>query len=60
MYPEAHKEPEASDQLSHGAMDILMDSTDTHTTTEQVLLDTLEEVPLTSPEAHKVLASKLS
>merc|ERR1739842_72185 len=48
---EAHKDSEVSDQLNHGA-------TDTHTTMEPALLDTLEEVPHTSPEAHKVLASK--
>merc|ERR1712119_17805 len=55
---EAHKDSEVSDQLNHGVTDILMDSTDTHTTMEPELLDTLEEVPPTSPEAHKVLASK--
>ena len=57
---EAHKDSEVSDQLNHGVTDTHMDSTDTHTTMEPALLDTLEEVPLTSPEAHKVLASKLS
>jgi hypothetical protein len=55
---EAHKDSEVSDQLNHGVTDTPMDSTDTHTTTEPALLDTLEEVPPTSPEAHKVLASK--
>merc|ERR1712088_789745 len=57
---EAHKDSEVSDQLNHGVTDIPMDSTDTHTTMEQELLDTLEEVPPTSPESHKVSASKLS
>ena len=57
---EAHKDSEVSDQLNHGVTDTHMDSTDTHTTMEPALLDTLEEVPPTSPEAHKVSASKLS
>merc|ERR1739844_543876 len=57
---EAHQDSEVSDQLNHGATDTPMASTDIHTTMEPALLDTLEEVPHTSPEAHKVLASKLS
>merc|ERR1712119_54064 len=57
---EAHKDSEESDLLSHGVTDILMDSTDTHTLMDQELLDTQEQPLPTSPEAHKVLASKLS
>merc|ERR1712203_853079 len=57
---EAHKDSEESDLLNHGVMDILMDSTDTHTLMDQELLDTQEQPLPTSPEAHKVLASKLS
>merc|ERR1712218_267705 len=48
---EAHKDSEVSDQLNHGVTDILMD---------QALLDTQEQPPPMSPEAHKVSASKLS
>merc|ERR1712119_97921 len=57
---EAHKDSEVSDQLNHGVTDILMDSTDTHTLMDQEWLDTQEQPLPTSPEAHKVLASKLS
>ena len=57
---EAHKDSEVSDQLNHGVTDILMDSTDTHTLMDQALLDTQEQPPPMSPEAHKVSASKLS
>merc|ERR1712051_803611 len=57
---EAHKDSEVSDQLNHGVMDILMDSTDTHTLMDQELLDTQEQPLPTSPEAHKALESKLS
>merc|ERR1712226_1178744 len=51
---EAHKDSEVSDQLNHGVTDILMDSTDTHTLMDQALLDTQEQPPPMSPEAHKV------
>merc|ERR1711997_701750 len=57
---EAPKDSEVSDQLNHGVTDILMDSTDTHTLMDQALLDTQEQPPPMSPEAHKVSASKLS
>merc|ERR1719273_2095482 len=57
---EAHKDSEVSDQLNHGVTDIHMDSTDTHTLMDQVLLDTQEQPPPMLPEAHKVSASKLS
>merc|ERR1711936_679115 len=57
---EAHKDSEVSDQLNHGVTDIPMDSMDTHTLMDQALLDTQEQPPPMSPEAHKVLASKLS
>merc|ERR1712226_1086237 len=50
---EAHKDSEVSDQLNHGVTDILMDSTDTHTLMDQALLDTQEQPPPMSPEAHK-------
>merc|ERR1739844_505511 len=49
-----------SAQLNHGVTDILMDSTDTHTPMDQASLDTQEQPPPMSPEAHKVSASKLS
>merc|ERR1712088_1019066 len=57
---EAHKDSEESDLLNLGVTDILMDSTDTHTLMDQALLDTQEQPPPMSPEAHKVSASKLS
>merc|ERR1711936_1385417 len=57
---EAHKDSEVSDQPNHGVTDILMDSMDTHTLMDQALLDTQEQPPPMSLEAHKVSASKLS
>merc|ERR1719323_1966194 len=54
--PEAHKDSEARDPLSHT---MVMDSTDTvHTDTVQESLDTQEELHLLLPEAHKDLANK--
>ena len=54
---EAHKDSEESDLLNHGVMDILMDSTDTHTLMDQALLDTQELLLPTHTEAYKVLAA---
>ena len=54
--PEAHKDSEARDPLSHT---MVMDSTDTvHTDTVQESLDTQVQLPPTLPEAYKDLANK--
>merc|ERR1711902_322349 len=54
--PEAHKDSEARDPLSHTTD---MDSTDTdHTDTVQESLDTQVPLPPTLPEAYKVLANR--
>merc|ERR1712088_1306438 len=54
--PEAHKDSEAKDPLSHTTV---MDSTDTvHTDTVQESLDTLVQLPPTLKEAYKELANK--
>merc|ERR1712130_166972 len=56
--PEAHKDSEARDPLSHT---MVMDSTDTvHTDTVQESLDTQVQLPPTLPEAYKDLANRSS